>query len=380
MLGHQKTKGFPNRVGLDIGNHTVNGVEVVEHGSELTIRSAGAAAIPGLKSRQDTPDQSATLHAIRNLWSSARFTSKKVVLALPPQAVYIKWLHLEAQDETELENTARATAARGAPFSADDAVVDFRILSARGLKTRNVYFTMLVAASGSYIDDMLNIVESAGLDPVAVDIGVAAALRSQQSQHNTASHLWSGQPKAHCIMGAKTTTIAVMRGNALEFARTVPVGGNDFTEAIIEHANVTWAEAEKIKTSPDARLTSGSVLVATTSSGELRIPCDNVVGRLAREIQRSLKFFSSQFAEGSYLGMIGAVTASGGAALMKGIDTCLQEQGIELARIVNPFTGFSVAAEAGGMQHISGSAAAYTTSMGLAATNYWEESEMSAAA
>ncbi|MCE5315388.1 MAG: type IV pilus assembly protein PilM [Armatimonadota bacterium] len=371
MLGHQNKLDTTARVGLDIGHHTVNGVEVVERASEIVIRSAGSAAIPGLRSKQDLPEPSAVAHAIKSLWSSARFASRKVVLALPPTAVYMKWLHLEAADEEELEQTASAAASRGAPFPAGDAITDYRILSWRCAGSRKVYFTLLVAASASIMEDMLNTVESAGLEPVAVDIGVAAAVRSASSRTQASGILWSGQPKAHCIMGAKNTTIAVIRENALEFARTVPVGGNDFTERIAEHAGLSWAEAEKIKMAPGVRLNGECAMVASGGSGEIRVPCEQVVGRLAREIQRSLKFFKSQYAEGSYLGMIGGTTASGGGALLKGLDSCLQDHGIEINGIVNPFAGFSVAAESGGVQDVGDNAAAYTTAVGLATADYW---------
>jgi len=62
-----------------------------------------------------------------------------------------------------------------------------------------------------------------------------------------------------------------------------------------------------------------------------------------------LKFFRSQFAEGSYLGMIGAATLSGGGALLRGVDASIQEQGIEVRSTINPFTGFSVAAKQPGL-------------------------------
>lgn len=370
MIGHPKSKKSPGRVGLDIGSHTVCGVEVVERASDTVVRSAGSAVINGLQSKTDSADTSEIVRAIKNLWSSARFDSRRVVLALPSSAVYMKWLHLEAVDEEELEQTAQATAARGAPFPADDAIVDYRVLSRHLSGSRNIYHTLLVAASGTLMDHMLNIVEGAGLEPIAVDIGVAAAVRSACTQKRAASPLWSGQPSAHAIMGAKNTTITVIRENAPEFARTVPVGGNDFTERIAEHAKMGWAEAEKLKLTPGTRLNADGILVIPGSDGETKISCEQVVGRLAREIQRSLKFFKSQYAEGSYLGMIGAITVSGGAALLKGLDSCLQSHGVEINGQVNPFTGYSVSAEGSGVHAVGESAASYITAMGLATGLY----------
>jgi|GEM_PF-1050432 type IV pilus assembly protein PilM len=371
MLRNNKNNSGIDRVGLDIGSHSVKGVEIVERGPELVIRSAGTAPIAGVRARTELPDTGATVSAIRNLWATAGFSSRRVVLALPPEAVYLKWLHLEASDSDELDRVARAAAVRGAPFPAHSAIVDFRVLPSRGAPYRNIHYVMLVAASGDAVDNLLTIAESADLEPVAVDIGAAAALRSFEMQKRFASPLWSGQPLAHCIIGASNTTITVLRNGALEFARTVPVGGSDITNCIVEATGLSWVEAERIKTTPGARLVSGATLVASHENEELRVACEGAVGRLAREVQRSLRFFRSQFAEGSYLGMIGATTLSGGAALLKGMDICLQEMGTDVAGVINPFAGFSVDAGSSGIQYAADKTAAFTTALGLAIGDYW---------
>ncbi len=368
---YRTPKQFVNRVGLDIGSHTISGIEVTEHDSEIVIRSAGSVPVTEEKSVRSTPKSTATVRAIRKLWSCARFTSKKVVLALPPQHVYTKWLRIEVSDVEEMEQTATVAATRGAPFPATDAITDYRIISSRPNGSHMQYSMMLVSASSSALDTLLDTVESAGLEPVAVDIAAAAALRSFDAQKRAAGPLWSDQPLAHCIIGARDTTIAVVRGDALELTRTVPVGGNDFTQCISEYLNISLHEAEQIKTSPGTVLNPNGTITVVSSQDEVNVPCENVVGRLAREIQRSLRFFSSQFAEGSYLGMIGATTISGGGALLSGIDTCLGMHGIEISGVINPFTGFSITADIEQIQQMSEDAAAYTTALGLAMGGYW---------
>lgn len=371
LAGRRRQKAVSCRVGLDIGSHTINGVEVVERGPEVVIRSAGSVSIASAKGGQSAPERGAIAQAVRSLWASAGFATNNVVMALPASATYLKWLHLEAADADELAQTATAAAARGAPFPANDAIVDYRVLSSRGVIGRNVHFVMLVAASAAAVDELLTIADMAGLEPLAVDIGAVAAIRSFDMQKRPTNPLWSGQPLAHCIIGARESVICVMRGGELEFARTVPVGGNDVTDCVASHLGLGWHEAEKVKTSPASRLVGAATLVTSVNHEEVLIPCEPAVGRLGREMLRSLKFFRSQFAEGSYLGMVGATTMSGGGTLLKGLDSCLQEQGIEMTSTVNPFGGLSVSAESGGIEHISGSAPAYTTAVGLALGDYW---------
>lgn len=379
MLHRNKTKANLGRIGLDIGSHTINAVEVIERGPETVIRSAGSASI-ACGGRSDSPDPAAVTQAIKSLCASAGFRSRQAVVALPPGAVYLKWLHLEASDEAELAQTAKAAAARGAPFPANDAVVDYRVLLSRGAASSNVHLVMLAAASAKAIDNLLNTVESAGLEPVAVDVGPAAALRTLTMQRTTRSPLWGGQPLAHCIIGARGTTIAVLRGTALEFVRTVPVGGNDFTQCLVESAGLNWNEAERAKTGHGVKIVDGGLLLAAHGGEQLKVPCEPAVGRLAREALRSLRFFRSQFAEGSYLGMIGAVTLSGGGALLKGLEVCLQEQGIDVTGVVNPFAGISVEAEGIGVQHVGDNAPAYTTAVGLAIGDYTNSEQIADAA
>lgn len=371
MQDRSKTKSTSNRVGLDIGSHSIKGVEVADRGSETIIHSAGSIAVPGTRARQEIADTATIIQAVKNLWSSARFSSNKVILALSPDCVYTKWIQLEASDDEELDQVARAAASRGAPFSTSDAIIDYRVLSSRGFIGRNLHFVMLVAASAGAVESALNIAESAGLEALAIDLAPVAAIRSFEMQKRTTNPLWSGQPFAHCIIGARNTTIIVVRSGEMEFARTVPVGGDDITDCIVNSAQISWDDAERIKLTPGTRLSEDGVLIAADKGGELKVPCENVVGRLSREILRSLRFFSSQFAEGSYLGMIGAATLSGGGALLKGIDTSIQAQGIEVNNIINPFAGFQVEAEGSGMHNLGNSAAQYTTSVGLAMGDYW---------
>ncbi|MDH7601018.1 MAG: type IV pilus assembly protein PilM [Armatimonadota bacterium] len=365
----------PHRIGLDIGTHSVKGVEVVERGSELIIRAAQVVPILSTSNPNEPPTPDAIVHAVRTMLTTGGFQSNKVILALPPEAVYMKWLHLEASSPTELDETARVAAVRGAPFDPDDVVVDYRVLLPRARRGRNVHFVMLVAASASTIDTMLDLADRAGLEPVAVDVGPVAAARSIEDTTRRGSPLWSGQPRAHCIVGARSTTISVIRGDELEFARTVPVGGNDFTARIAERLSIDWEEAEKIKLSRGTRLLENATLVIATAEGEVSVPCDNVVGRLAREIQRSLRFFSSQYAEGSYLGIIGSTVLAGGGALLRGLDRALMYQGVEINSIADPFAGFSVDARPG-LQSIGDFAAQFITAVGLAIGSYCDDSSL----
>ncbi|MFQ3549619.1 MAG: type IV pilus assembly protein PilM [Armatimonadota bacterium] len=377
MLNHIKLKNRPDRVGLDIGSHSIKGVEIIEKGSEMAIRSAGFVSSARLKKSVMQQDSNAIAHSIKSLWAKAGFETKKVIMALPSDAVTTKWLYLEANDEEELGQTARAVALRSISFNPNDAIADFRVLKSRGSLGRNIYFVLAVAASGSAIEKLLYSAELAGLEPEAVDIASVALIRSFANNSKGTSKLWGGQPHAHCVIGSQSTMITVIRENELEFVRDVPVGGDDFTNAIMEHTGLLWQEAEELKHSPATRLTENGSLITSYNGKEITIPCESVTGRMVREIQRSLKYFRSQFAEGSYLGMIGSTSLSGGGALIRGIESALRYQGLEINGIINPFLGFSVTAGSSGIEQVASCSAAFTTAVGLAMGDYWNNTVLS---
>lgn len=375
MSGRGRTEQIRHKVGLDIGSHTIKGVEVYDDGSEIVVRAAGSLRLTTPQFKPGSPDPSQTTQAIKELWSASRFRTSQVTIALPPEAVYLKWHQLDVTDQAELEHMVNTMAPRGAPFHADEAIVDYRILNSQGGESKKTRYVIMVAAHASAVDRYLNIVENAGLEPVAVDVGIAAAIRCLEAQERTTNPLWGRQPRSHVIIGARTTTIAVVRGTALEFARSVPVGGNDFTHRIAEQASVDWPDAEKMKTNPDTMLSEDGMLATSMPNGtEIKTPVDNIVSRLAREITRSLRFFSSQYAEGSYLGMIGTISLSGGGALLRGMDSCLRQYGVEVSKLTNPFAGLSVDADGVDIQQVGDRSPAYTTAVGLATGDYSAQS------
>lgn len=370
-----KSGAMPVRVGLDIGSHSVKGVELVGYGPDATIRSAGLSVVSRTAGKQPVSDRHAIVQAVRKLWSSAGFKTRKVVLALPPALVHMQWEQIEPPNDDELDALARSTAVKGSPFLAHDAVVDYRILSYRAVGLRKIYDVMLVAASSAAVDDLLDIAEKAGLEPLAVDIGSAASLRSIRALQQADSPLWGNQPKAHCIIGAIGTMITVFRGESIEFARTVSIGGDDFTECIAEKAGVDWSTAEKLKMNPATTITDDGTVVISDENQHILVPCEDILSRLSREILRSLSFFSSHYAEGSYLGMIGDITMSGGGSLLKGIDKALQNCGVNIQPAIDPFSGFSVEARKASNLSLAGLSPAFSTAMGLAVSDYWTQQD-----
>lgn len=320
------------RVGLDIGSHSVKGVEVAEVDMGTVIRSTGLSVIPR-SSRCSKPEgRSAVIRSIKNMWSAARFSTRKVALALPASAVYTSWTDIYASDDDELDKLARTKAADETPFPAEETIIDYRVMRNKPADSEDKHFVMLVAAHSPAVNSALDLATDAGLDPIAVDIDFMASQRGLGSPVSDDSQLWGNQPNAHCIIGATSTVVTIARGEYIEFARSIPIGGDDFTECVAARASVDWPTAEWIKADPSTHITDNGNISTYVSDTVIYIPCSDVLSRLSEEILRSIRCFSGGFPEGSYLGTINSVTVSGGGSMMSGLCEALRSHGVELRR------------------------------------------------
>ena len=357
----KETGAESHRVGLDIGNHSVKGIEVAEEDMGTVIRSAGLSVIMRPLRRAGSEDRRAVIRSIKHLWSSAKFRTRKVVLALPASVVHTSLVDISASDDDELDKISRDRVADETPFCAEEAIIDYRVMSCRTIESKSVYSVMLISAHSPAVNGALDLAGDAGLDPVAVDIGFMASLRGFGAQKSDNSQLWGNQPNAHCAMGATTTTVTVGRGESIEFARSIPIGGDNFTERVVETARVDWSTAERLKSDPRTHVTKDGILSTYFNEMNIDVPCSYVLSRLSEEILRSLRCFSGGFPEGSYLGTINSITISGGGSLMEGLSDALGSYGVKVrseADCTHSKLPFS-------------QAPMFATALGLALGDYW---------
>lgn len=371
MLGTKRSTLGNVSIGIDIGTHSIKAVELVQRSDQTLLRAADSIRTPvGAVVDGAILDKNAVSAAIKQLWSRADFSGTEAVLAMDLRQTQVRWHHLEVEDEQSLDDVARQAALRGLTYPPHEAITDYRILSTRNRHGRALHHILLISARSCVVDDLLDVVERAGIEPLVVDIAPLAIARAGRSNHRHTDSLWSGQPIAHCVIGGDSTLVCIVRGGNVEFARNIPVGGDQLTRALATQTGGDIAAAEQAKTSSVARLEPDGVLKTSLEGQKLEVSCEAVIDRLVREIGRSLRHFQAQFPEGSYLGMIGGVSLSGGGVLLRGFDKHLSEQLKDTLTVLNPFAGLSVVGTTFGVDRVQEAAAAFSLAMGLAFGRY----------
>jgi Tfp pilus assembly PilM family ATPase len=209
------TRGLP--LGLDIGTARTC-VALAERGPDGRPRLVAAASSP------TGEDPAAAIRAAR---AELGTRERRCVLALRAPDSLVRAIVLPQVGRGERERAAAFEAARFAPHALDDGVV--RLFALDGGEHA------VAVARRTALDRALAIVHAADLRAVAVDDAAFAVLRVHAAD-------------AIIDVGASATTI-VVRGATLPFVRSVPLGGERLTDAIVGALGVDRASAEQRKRS-----------------------------------------------------------------------------------------------------------------------------------
>lgn len=299
-------------VGLDIGTSGVRAAELTLGRGASTLERFGQVALPaGAVHDGEVVDSAAVGAALRQLWSQAKFSSKKVVLGVANQKVVVRQVDVPWLPEDELRKSLAFQVADFLPMAADEAILDFHPLEeftndSGGRMLR----ILLVAAGRDMVGNALAAVKAAGLDVQMVDLTSFAVLRSVVGEGAVAS------PGSEALVdiGASVTNIVVHQGGVPRFVRILMLGGADITSAVAERLGVPQDQAEAVKQQ------TGLAQVPSTEAHPAQRAIEASGSAFVDEVRGSLDYFMAQ----PGASRIDRIVLSGGGSLLAGLAQRLQ--------------------------------------------------------
>jgi type IV pilus assembly protein PilM len=312
-------------IGLDIGASSVKAVEILQKNRDkgFELRSLGQAALPPEAIVQGAfLNSSAIVDAIREAIDSGRIAGKDVAASVSGHSVIVKRVNLPQMTREELEDQIQWEAEQYIPFDVNEVNLDFQILDSN--EDEGQMDVLLVAAKKDLIDDYVQVITEAGLNPVAIDVAgfaIQNAFEANYEQHPDAI-------TALVNIGAQVVNINVLRNGIPSFTRDIMTGGAQYTEEIQKALSVSFEEAERIKMgSPDDAGQAQDVIPQEVEQA-MRSVSETVIG----EISRSLDFFAATATDAR----ISKVLLSGGGSKITGFASAFGERtGLETAAM-NP--------------------------------------------
>ena len=160
-------------VALDIGSTFIKLVQLKGSNKNYQLVKFGMVPLPPeVIVEGAVMDAGRVVEAIKELLAAQKVTTKEVVISVSGSSVIIKRVSVADMTDEELAESIKWEAEQYIPFSIDDVNVDFQKLGPGA--TEGQADVLLVAVKKDKINDYVNLVKEAGLEPVVMDVDAFA--------------------------------------------------------------------------------------------------------------------------------------------------------------------------------------------------------------
>lgn len=313
----------PPLIGVDISSSSIKMVEIAEAGKgnyrieRYAIEPlARDAVVDGNIANLEEVGET-----LKRAWKRMGTRIKNVAMALPAAAVITKKIIVPAGlREDELGIQVETEANQYIPFALDEVNLDFQVIGPAPSSPEEV--EVLIAASRKEkVEDRVAAAQASGLKALVMDVEPYAAQTAFELIERQLPNQGRDQTVAVVDIGATVMSINVLRNDQSVYMRDQPFGGNQLTQDIQRHFNLSPEEAETAKRSGG---------LPENYEIEVLQPFRET---LALEVARALQFFftSTQYNEVNYIFL------AGGCAIIPGLDETVASRTQVSTQVANPF-------------------------------------------
>jgi type IV pilus assembly protein PilM len=264
-------------VGVDLGFTALKVVELRGTWRGFEVVKAAERRLPTETGVVCPPEQVA--QALTELLSAHAVKPAHVVSAIPAHATFVRNLLLPFRDPRKIREVLKFEMEPHIPYPVEDVIVDFAKLRDTEAGGAEV---LAAAVPKAAMAEHIRIFELAGLVPEVVDWEIFGELNGYLAWRPSSDF----GPVALVNLGASKTTVKIINGGGIRFARSIVRGGNALTDSIRQRLTLTTAQAEALKLSGRDRDRAG---IAESIQTFLSV--------LAKEIDHTLLAYSTRAGE-----------------------------------------------------------------------------------
>jgi type IV pilus assembly protein PilM len=275
-------------------------------GGRLTVTLQGSGSVPlpsGAVVNGAANQQAEITRALKKLWEINGFDCRRVILGVANPQVVVRPL--------QIPNLTAGQRAKALPFQAreiialplDEVILDFAAVGPPD-PTTGMLTGLLIATPRRPVLAAVDAVERAGLTVARVDLSSFGALRSIGAEHLLV--------QAVIDVGAHLTSIVIHHNGVPQLVRTLPRGGQELTDLLVDRLNLTAEEAEQAKRETGIAGDRGPVS-STLEAG---------IRPLLAEIRSSINYFRA----GADRAQLDGISLTGGGSALPGLAAILSDQ------------------------------------------------------
>ncbi len=224
---------------------------------------------------QPDADRHALIAAALEKFLSRNDLSKDVVfVGVPGQQTLARFTKLPPVAPKRIPDIVRYEADQQIPFDMDEVIWDYQTFQEEGAPDLEVG---IFAMKRELVREHLLHFEQAAIEPIGVQSGPLAVYNAAHFDG-----LLADDTTILLDIGAENTDAIIATKDSF-WTRTIPIGGNSFTEALVKSFKLSFAKAEALKKTAESSKYARQIFQAMRP----------IFADLVQELQRSVGYYSS---------------------------------------------------------------------------------------
>lgn len=340
-------------IGLDIGHNSIRMIQLVIDDEQISVIAADETHIDAGINGDEQSRRSFIVSAIKQMLANGSFQGRNVVSCLPSDKLRITCLRLAEDERCGIEQALRREVAHRFGLDPDKDSMDYMVAGSvrQGDEVKNEL--ILFATDNETIKSHIEMLEQAGLRPVAIDTIPCALFRSFERS------LRRQEDRDHTTVfvdvGSYFTTVVFGRRGEISFVKQIQIGGQIFTQEIAAKLGISVSETEMLQEAlredPDFFSLKSDMSEQTPAENRHNIDMSTrqvmvdevsaVAEDLAREISLCLRYYTVTF-RGKRVER--AVFAGGGAYEDILLNILRRRLAVEI-EVAQPLRGFDLSSK-----------------------------------
>jgi len=268
---------LPAHFAIDFGTHSLKLVNLANKGKNWELRNISTAQTPpdALNSYKEEHKMQLA-DAIKGLVSDSKVSTKNVAVALPESAVFSRVLTIPKVSDSEVQDAVYWQLKQFLPYPIEEVQSDYTPLTVDPDGKRKI---LAVAAPKKLVDLYVNVLELAGLTPVAIESETLSIIRAVKYAHDI-------KDAVVLDFGATTTDMAIMKDGELFFSQSISTGSDLLTKALVNEFQLSYSQAEEYKRVYGMR--------SDAVDGKIRNALKPVLDMISTEILRGIEFYKTK--------------------------------------------------------------------------------------
>ncbi|NLX21814.1 MAG: type IV pilus assembly protein PilM [Phycisphaerae bacterium] len=297
--------------GIDLGQCALKAIRVRAAGDKVEVLDHVYIEHSKILSQPEVNKAALIAESMKKFLDAHDLANERIVVAVPGQHTLARFTKLPPIDNKKrIPDLVKYEAQQQIPFDMEEVIWDYQIFEdPEAAETEVGIFAMRRELMREY----LRFLSDLNFEPAIVQSSPLALYNALRYDG-----LCGQESVAILDIGAQNTDLLVVDGNSL-WTRNIPIGGNNFTEALLKTFKLSFSKAENLKRSASSSKYARQIFQAMRP----------VFADLVAEVQRSIGFFTS-----SRRGVkLNKLLAMGNAFKLPGMPKFIQQNmGMEVVR------------------------------------------------